>query len=194
MDHYDKNTTERPVIALTARQASIVSACAILIMFFIFIAGYFYGQKRAAEQFTYRIDQESLADQIYSSMCGLYDNKSEDDLVADDVSAKTDISDPKTNQGAASSDGKAKVIEKKYTYYAQLDKFGSKADAQKYVDRLIKQGLTVTIEEGSSRSGKQVVVWYQVVTNTYKDKNALVQALEKIKRIETIKNIRIVSA
>ena len=67
--------------ALNQRQLSLLVAGLLALSFFIFISGYFLGKKRAAEEFSYKADQESLADQIYSSMCVLYDAKDESEDV-----------------------------------------------------------------------------------------------------------------
>ena len=37
------------------------------------MAGYFLGQKSGVEKFATKMEQDSLADQIYSSLCTLYD-------------------------------------------------------------------------------------------------------------------------
>jgi len=56
------------------RQVSIVIAGLLLLSFFLFMGGYFWGQKNATTAFSNRIDQESFGDQIYSSMCSLCDS------------------------------------------------------------------------------------------------------------------------
>lgn len=56
------------------RQVSILISALVLFSFFLFMGGYFLGQKNAATTFSNKIDQESFGDQIYSSMCSLCDS------------------------------------------------------------------------------------------------------------------------
>ncbi len=55
-------------------QVSIIVAGLLLLSFFLFMGGYFLGQKNAITAFSNKIEQESFSDQIYSSMCSLSDN------------------------------------------------------------------------------------------------------------------------
>jgi hypothetical protein len=70
-------------ITVTMRMLSLAVAGFIVFSFFIFIGGYFLGKQSAAQEFAYKADQDSLADQIYSSMCVLYDVKDENDESAE---------------------------------------------------------------------------------------------------------------
>jgi hypothetical protein len=198
MDHKKQES----VFTLNPRNVSAVVALVLAMAFFIFMAGYFLGQKRAAEQFTYRIDQESLADQIYSSVCGLYDDHSEDELDDSDGIEKTEIAhlvqEQERPQLLVSEESIHSVAEQpasKNLYSAQLVGFGTKVAAQKCLNRLASLGYQVAIQEraSSSRGGKKVS-WYQVVTHQYHDKNALMEDVEKIKKIERIHDVRIVTA
>lgn len=57
-----------------SRQVSLIVASLLLLSFFLFMGGYFLGQKNAVMAFSNKIDRESFGDQIYSSMCSLCDN------------------------------------------------------------------------------------------------------------------------
>lgn len=59
---------------LLNRQVSLIVAGLLVMSFFLFVGGYFWGQKNAATSFSNKIDQESFGDQIYSSLCSLCDN------------------------------------------------------------------------------------------------------------------------
>ena len=61
------------------RQMSLAVAALLALSFFIFMTGYFLGKRKAIQEFSYHVDQESLADQIYSSMCVLYDAKDDNE-------------------------------------------------------------------------------------------------------------------
>ncbi|HSW73599.1 MAG TPA: hypothetical protein VLG71_00420, partial [Candidatus Limnocylindria bacterium] len=73
-------------IVIGKQQGSWLAAGILLIMFFVFIAGYFLGQQKAIEQFSVKVDQESLADKIYTSLYSVYDNpeqaKEEEEVAA----------------------------------------------------------------------------------------------------------------
>ena len=56
------------------KQVSLMVASLLMLSFFLFMGGYFLGQKNAIATFSNKIDQESFSDQIYSSMCSLSDN------------------------------------------------------------------------------------------------------------------------
>lgn len=200
------------VLRLTARQLSLVVAGLMLLFFFMFIVGYFYGQKNAAEQFTYRVDQESLADQIYSSMCGLYDNKSENDAAeeseeAEKIESSENVQAPavqpvekKPEQVAPSKPSQVEApvaagSSKSSSYYAELAGFSTQQAAQKCAKRLENKGISVLVKERQSKTSKGAKVsWYQVVTRPYTDKEALRESVVAIKKIEHIKDVRILNA
>jgi len=192
------------VLTLNPRQLSIVIAGVVVLGFFVFIAGYFYGQKNAAEHFTYRLDQESLADQIYSSVCGLYDNHTDADGAEEAESSEKPEAPEEVKESPSTEEAPGVVAQPvpvavqktpEKQYYAQLVGFNTEPAAQKCLDRLKKSGYRVTLEKRSSTSkGGAKVAWYQVVTVPYSDKRALVEVVEKIKKAEKINQVRILSA
>lgn len=196
--HHDND-----VLELTARHVSLIVAGFILFSFFVFIAGYFYGQKRAAEQFAYRLDQESLADQIYSSMCGLYDNKGEDESGEETENSNKSEEQALSDQIATEivvataheEHREVPVASSAASYRAQLIGFSSKNAAQKCASMLQAKGFTVDIQERHSTNKKgTAVAWYQVVTRPYVNQEELITVVDKIKKIAHIKDARIVAA
>jgi hypothetical protein len=97
-------------IFLENRHISLMLSAVILMGFFVFISGYFFGKKKTVEKFYSKVDQESLADHVYYSVCsnyGNYDRDQEqestedpsglkDNLNVQDVSVQ-DISEQNTN-------------------------------------------------------------------------------------------------
>jgi len=73
----DKKNVETSIkgVFLSNRHASFVVAGGLFFSFIIFISGYFLGQKNAVERFSNKVEQESFADQLYSSMCTMHENK-----------------------------------------------------------------------------------------------------------------------
>lgn len=78
---FKKNSsdTHEQGLFITNRHASWAVSLAIIWSFFVFISGYFLGQRAVLEQFATRLEQDSLSDKIYSSLCTLYevDNEAE---------------------------------------------------------------------------------------------------------------------
>lgn len=63
---------EKNGVFLSNRQISAVLSVLILAIFFVFISGYFFGKKKAVDKLYNKIDKESLADQVYYSVCSNY--------------------------------------------------------------------------------------------------------------------------
>src|SRR5579863_4179789 len=50
------------------RQLSVVVAILLLLAFSIFMTGYFLGKRKAVEQFTQNMQQDAIADKIYTTV------------------------------------------------------------------------------------------------------------------------------
>lgn len=204
MNFFDKEPSKHNpsdfMLTLSLRQISLVSAGIVLVCLFTFMAGYFLGKKNAAEQFLYKIEQESLADQIYSSMCGLSDK----DENADDADAETESSD--AEHDGVPSEAEAKVSEEapaaaavepvnESKFYAQLAGFGSHDAAKKCMQKLEKRGFKVELVERKSKTAKgKLVSWYQIVTKKFDNKADLLKIVQSIKKLEHLSGVQIVSA
>ena len=173
-------------ITLTMRQLSLSIAALLAFGFFVFMSGYFLGHKRATQEFSYRADQESLADQIYSSMCILYDSKDEEetestdedqtlesDGIAESVEASPEISSEVLPEVSTSA------ITPEKQYRAVLSGFPASLidNAKQMIARLNKKGYPVELVEHTSTHKKISKKWYQVVTKPYASR----EELEKIK-------------
>ncbi len=78
-------------------------------------------------------------------------------------------------------------------YYAQLIGFGTKKAADLFAHRLREKMVKVNVQERRSFSPKgKKITWYQVITETFKDKDLLVNLVERLKKEERIKGVRIV--
>lgn len=209
MNTHPNKTPEKPIelsegLWLNKRQLSMSVAVLIALAFFTFMIGYFWGHKKAIEQLSYRLDQDSLADQVYSSMCGLYDNNTDSEEESENNSEQSTTSPQAETPSEASA--VAEKIQEPLTaqppltskshvprYHAQLAGFGTQAAAQRFADRLTKQGFPVRVDtrESSSAQGKKVT-WFQVVTLPI-ERDALESMIEKIKKVEKLKGIRIIT-
>ncbi len=182
---FEKNSHNDFNFTLTMRQLSLAIASLLAFSFFIFISGYFLGQKRAAQDFVYRADQDSLADQIYSSMCVLYDPKEEEEPESSEEAETSETESPlEPNESVEAKDDAMQEVASEPVlaskqYRAILSGFPASLldDAKKMVSRLTKKGYPVELVEHISTNKKISKKWYQVVTKPYSSK----EELEKIK-------------
>lgn len=181
--------------ALNQRQLSLLIAGLLAFTFFIFISGYFLGKKRAAEEFSYKADQESLADQIYSSMCVLYDAKDENEDVEEN---EQENENPETSEVLEKKEENLPEAENSVTaqeftgpkYFAALAGFSATtlADGKKMLNRLKASGFEVQMVERTSKTAKgQSHAWHQIITAPYINKEELKQIVGQIAKLEHIK-------
>ena len=160
----------------TLRQLSLATTIILAICFFIFIGGYFLGKKRAAQEFSYRIDQESLADQIYSSMCVLYENKDESEEMdqspqessSDSISEAPEAIVPKSEfQDVAGASTQESITGPRFRAVIAGFPASDVNAAKDLVARLTSNNCPAELIERFSRTGSKTIVWYQVVTKLY---------------------------
>jgi hypothetical protein len=201
-------------VFLNTRHMSWALSVILLLNFFVFMAGYFLGKKKILEQLNYKIDQESLTDHVYSSMYSLYDSKVQPSSSADNVEPEEEI-EMIENETASEEPALEQAVditaqtvavdelttltpttkEDNHEYYAQLVGFGSKHAAQQFVNKLAQRDITAHIKQRTSKTAKgRVVYWYQVITETFSQKNDLVKLVEAIKRREKLHDVRIITA
>ncbi len=173
IEHRDRYNS---VLYLTNRQVSWLTASIVLCSFFIFLAGYFLGQRKAIEQFNEAIDKDVLTDSAYAHLYTHYE------------SPKNSFPDPLVEPAES-----VKPPEPKQ-HYAQLIGFGTPRAADRFVDRLQQKNIPVKVVERHSKTaqGKEII-WYQVVTERFSKKDDLIVFTQKIKKEERLNDIRIVS-
>lgn len=187
-------------IRLTNRQISGLIALVVFLALGSFSAGYFWGEKKSAERFLQRIGQESFGDQVYSSICSLYesDNESEARSENGNENGVAELASTDNASSELSADENEKNEQEEITpdvvYYAQLVGFGTIVKAKQFVERLAKKGMTAHLRErkGKTARGKSMS-WYQVVTEPYRDKDELIALVEKVKLEERLHDVRIVT-
>ena len=164
------------VLYLTNRQVSWLTASIVLCSFFIFIAGYFLGQRKAIEQFSEAIENDSIADNAYAHLYAHYESP-ESALSVSQAESTESLAQPEPKQ-----------------HYAQLIGFGTSRAAERFVYRLQQKNIPVKVVERHSKTaqGKEII-WYQVVTERFNKKDDLVAFTRKIKKEERLNDIRIVS-
>lgn len=177
-------------ICIDRRLLSRVIAFLLLLGSFIFVAGYFWGQRVAVDQLINAVERDSFSDQMYYSICSLYDsdNKEEEDEEGETVTPEetsTEEEEEAAVQPVVQPVGKQ--------YVAQLAGYSQLGQAQQLKQRLAHRGVQTNVQKRSSatRRGK-VVVWYQVVTEPQADRAALDKTVELVKKAEKIREIKIV--
>lgn len=197
---------KRGGVSLEKRQLSRLLALFFLVLCFAFLGGYFWGQKVATDQLLNVVERDSFADQIYYSMCSMYDLKDDEsngpDVVSGEEEEDPGINEQQTNiPSGAVAQTKAEpapttyapVVKATKQYKAQLAGFGSLNAAQQLVSRLQKKNIKVLIDKRQSRTVKgKGVNWYQVVTPPHASKDGLNTVVANIKKVEKLHDVRIV--
>jgi len=205
----NRNRDDEKGIFFTNRHLGWVVSIIILVSFFIFMSGYFLGQKRGVEKFSTKMEQDSLADQIYSSMCTLYDvndaliensgdsanadsvENNEQNLTAEISEATLASAEPVVTE-AIKNDTLVEVSRE--CYYAQLLGCGSSKTADQFVRRWQARGVELEVQKRQSRSaGGKISCWYQVVTGRYTKKEELDTLVTRISLQEKLQDVRIVT-
>lgn len=206
------NQAESINISLSNRQASLLLAAGMLIIFFSFITGYFWGKRNAISQFCMGVEQSSFADRIYTSMCEL--SETEVPTTQDTVTASADSAAITAVDADDGTDGEEPVsalgqdlqgeqvgavaaavpadATPTVSYHAQLAGYGSQQHAEKFVQKLRKKGVAASVETRNSKSAKgKTRSWYQVVTKDFTNKNELEVLVARISKEEKLSGVRI---
>jgi hypothetical protein len=192
--------SEQTGLFIANRQVALIVASCLTIFFFTFIIGFFAGQRYAIGQFARKLDQESFADHIYSSICSLCDQpeQSADESGCDEEGeeAAEEVASDAAEETVKDSDLAVSGVngENKEHYFAQLIGFGSEKAAQRLTQRLKDQGLPVLISTHKSRTARgKTITWYQVVTEPFDNKEELSTLVERIVKQERLHNVVIAS-
>lgn len=206
MNSDDKNT-ERDGLLMSRRQTSILVVTALALICVAFLSGYFVGKRQAMEQFVTRLEQDSFADQVYASLCELYDYDSESireeegDENGCGEPESTEVSAPAIDLGTSTTMTQQgtrafTMLDQKTIprYYAQLLGYRTNKEAKDFVAKLAKKHIDLEIRDRKSVTARgKVKEWYQVVTKKYTDRTALQELVTRVGREEKIKGIQIVT-
>jgi SPOR domain len=187
------------------RQLSVVVAILLLLAFSIFMTGYFLGKRKAVEQFTQNMQQDAIADKIYTtvlqasskaSACAeATKDKTEDiadTLLVTHADENVATSPLLSHEEVAAVQHVGADLEKTQHYYAQLIGFGTEKAAQSFVKKLSAKGIETEVKKRASKTVKgHTSYWYQVVTAQYSRKDDLLHLVDKLIKEENIKDARI---
>lgn len=209
-----KDSNESINISLSNRQASLFVAAGLLIVFFSFITGYFWGKQNAISQFCMSVEQSSFADRIYTSMCELSETEApttqetvtagqeQSEAQLENIDALETANEQDESLALLNQDSVQHVVqavvevpiksESTVPYHAQLVGYGSQQVAEKFAEKLRKKGMPVKVETRKSKSTKgKTRSWYQVVTNDFTNKNELEALVARISKEEKLSGVRI---
>lgn len=185
-------------LVFDAKQTSWIVSALLLLLFFVFMIGFFIGKHHALEQFSETLDQESIADKIYSSLYATYEGKPGTDPLQADI--QDPLPEASCKQDSESEDHETddteppKAVEQKLKYYATLIGFGSKPSAEKYAERLTKLGYAIELKLCKSVTSKgRLIHWYQILTKQYESRTELEALVATLKKREYLNNISIMT-
>lgn len=178
------------------RQLSFIVAGLLFLFFTIFMAGYFWGKKTVVEPLVVQMEQDAFADQIYTSVVATGQIESQNEELITDASLVTGAeileSPSLMDEKIALEDANNSLENNTQRYYAQLIGFGTEKAAQMFAKKLATKGIDTEVRKRTSTTAKgRVSYWYQVVTNSYSDKNELLQLVDRIAKEENIKDANI---
>lgn len=190
--------SEKDIIYVTKRQASIVTAVLVILGLFLFCLGYFWGKQSIFEDFNQKVAQDSVNDLNYLESMQSFAEKmksqeKESSKSVDSIENAKEIAEDTThanNETERKQEESDQVKSAKKTYKAILIGFGTKNAAAGFVNRLKKQNIMVDIRARKSKtsSGKIAKTWYQVITKSYESKEELQKIINKIQKTEKLKS------
>lgn len=192
--------TKKEGLFVPARQVSMLAAGALTIAAVLFMGGYFIGKKHMMEQFVAQAETDSFADQVYSSMCALYDADTGGESI---LLAVEDEQDPSSldELRRTSDEGEEPLlvqntknsVDSSFTYVGQLLSYHVRRYADSFVQRLAKKNIPLEVRTRKSvTAGGEAKEWYQVVTKPYTDRHELEVVVEQLSREEKIEGAHII--
>lgn len=179
--------TKKEGLFVPARQVSMLAAGALTIAAVVFMGGYFIGKKHMMEQFVAQAETDSFADQVYSSMCALYDADTGGEpmlLVSED---EQEQEEPLLVHNATDS------VDSSHAYVGQLLSYHVRRYADSFVQKLAKKNILLEVRTRKSvTAGGEIKEWYQVVTKPYTDRHELEVVVEQLSQEEKIEGAHII--
>ena len=194
---------------IPVRHVTLLVVGAFSVICIVFFGGYFIGKKHVMEQLVAKLEQDSFADQVYSSLCELYDYDDQQavDTVADQTDCSQELSEEHVNEvlfsplpvAETSSDAfqgpaiaQSEVVLPQY--FAQLIGYQSKRYADMFAKKMEKKNIPVLVKIRKSITARgKTKEWYQVITKQYTDWQELQAVVDRVSREEKIKDARIIT-
>lgn len=179
--HTNSEQSSHNILTLNERQVRYLSASIIALVLISFLTGYYWGKKRAYEDFLGYCENQAFGDKIAASLCLLYESPEDKESEAPETGDQSESSDT-IEQEATLQEAAEEGVLATNLYYAQLAGFGSKRSAEQYEHRLKNRGIASHTAERTSTTARGVLrTWYQVVTDPmpYEELRHVVERLKK---------------
>lgn len=193
MNHQPK---KKDTLQLTQQQISQMLALSLVVTFFVFMAGFYWGKKSVIEPYIEQVSSDSLSDKVSYAFCTLYDAEEEDEAESkEDTQGELNVSDNAVDQDAVQS-SKLPISPDNQDiplFVAQIAGFGTKRAAERCLENLKNNGFAVTMKSRKSETSKgKEIIWYQVVTEPVEDREQLSKLVDQIKKVAKVKDVPII--
>ena len=181
---------------ISRKNVSIMVAFLIILITFVFIAGFFWGYRQATGYVQVNLKKNSFSDQINYTVS--VDNNQAPEIIDSEIINPEVIASSVPNVIMPLED---KSENKNYTtaeldnskYYAKLIGFGHHKSAHDFLDRLKAKGYSVMIKKRISKnSNGKNINWYQIVTDSFSSREELEKLVDIIKKTEKLQGVKIV--
>ena len=169
----------------------------------VFALGYFWGKKNAAEQFLDKATNESFEDKVNYSLFSMYSNSnSEEEVVLEEVANEPvkavveEVAAPEPEKVIADQAAANQAAQEKSSpsYYAALIGFSTKKAADNFLAKGSNKGYPIKIKTMKSVTPKgKSVMWYQVITEQFSDKESLDKLVKQIEKNEHLSGSKIIT-
>lgn len=150
----------KEVLSLTETHVRYGVVCLLLGICLAIIVGYYWGKKRAYEEFLEGCRADSFNDKVAATLCALYDT-GEDETPGNSA----DATEEGSAEAVAADATDQKAGQQETQYFAELIGFGTALQAKHYATQLKKKKVKAYVIEHKSRTARgKTRTWYQVIT------------------------------
>lgn len=188
-------------LIVNRKVASIGAALVVLTGMLTFVAGYFWGYRKAMDGIQLNITQQAFSDQISYAVNNVIDDPAKSALAVDQSILPLSDVEPITLTAAPILESKPDLPEAAVlatdsaVYYAELIGFGHFKKAQAFMDQAKQKGYPVLMRKRAGRSGNgKKITWYQIITENMADRDRLVKLVDSIQQTEKLQNVKIKKA
>ena len=196
-DRKKKRKIETDGLFIPGRQVSKLVVGGIAAACIVFMGGYFIGKKHTMEQLVANMEQDSFADQVYSSLCNLYEYDAQAMVVAHQEATDQEMPVGESPLEEAQEQEAEETMEEQAdgpAYAAQLLSYHVRRHADDFVQKLAYKNIPLKVRARKSvTAGGEAKEWYQVVTKPYVDRDELQLVVDQVVREERIKGAQIIT-
>lgn len=171
----------KEILSLTETHVRYGTVCLLMGICLAVTVGYYWGKKKAYDEFLEGCRADSFNDKVAATLCALYDT-GEDETPGNSADATEDTS---------TADQKV-AGQQEVHYFAELIGFGTLVQAKHYASQLKKKQVKAFVIEHKSRTARgKTRTWYQVITAPM-DYDSLQALVDRIKIEDHLQGVTIV--